>query len=408
MRGITHFSARRSLVLFCTAFAALLLAAPAGAALTDNFVSTGNAQARWINEPAAPPFSTDTKSIELSVQARSAIDYNDAAWVTFRGFASTPPTTPPSFVYKLNQTGSSGGSVRLVMRFSDGGYGFLRPAALQAGVWSLANGAGRNWESKDGKVPCGTTLLYSEMLACHPGTTVTSVEVISDSGWLYSGRFAALIDNISYGGEVVMAPAPPVLGQSLNVAPVSGKVMARLPDVPDQVVRSDLDRVDGLVQGLPVGGKIDTRGGVVRLIALRGDARSSLQSGKFTGGAFSVGQASRGRRRGVVTLRLKASSRAGCTTTATARLSANGPLVRITRRRRGLLRRLRGNARGKFRTRGRYSSAISRGTEWTMSDRCEGTLLKVKKGKMAVRDFRRKRTIIVRAGQSYLAKAPGY
>jgi hypothetical protein len=39
-------------------------------------------------------------------------------------------------------------------------------------------------------------------------------------------------------------------------------------------------------------------------------------------------------------------------------------------------------------------------------DRCDGTLTKVKRGKVAVRDFRRKRTIVVAAGKSYLARAP--
>ena len=41
------------------------------------------------------------------------------------------------------------------------------------------------------------------------------------------------------------------------------------------------------------------------------------------------------------------------------------------------------------------------------ADRCDGTLTKVRRGRVAVRDFRRKRTVIVRAGKSYLAKAPG-
>jgi hypothetical protein len=42
-----------------------------------------------------------------------------------------------------------------------------------------------------------------------------------------------------------------------------------------------------------------------------------------------------------------------------------------------------------------------------MADRCDGTLTSVKRGKVAVRDFRRKRTIVVGAGKSYLARAQG-
>ena len=44
---------------------------------------------------------------------------------------------------------------------------------------------------------------------------------------------------------------------------------------------------------------------------------------------------------------------------------------------------------------------------WTVADRCDGTLTTVKRGKVAVRDFRRKKTILLAAGKSYLAKAPG-
>jgi 2-polyprenyl-3-methyl-5-hydroxy-6-metoxy-1,4-benzoquinol methylase len=71
------------------------------------------------------------------------------------------------------------------------------------------------------------------------------------------------------------------------------------------------------------------------------------------------------------------------------------------------VRRLRSSATGRFRTRGRNSSATVRGTIWTTTDRCDGTLTTVKRGKVDVRDFRRKKTILVRAGKSYLAKAPG-
>ena len=40
-------------------------------------------------------------------------------------------------------------------------------------------------------------------------------------------------------------------------------------------------------------------------------------------------------------------------------------------------------------------------------DRCDGTLTKVRRGAVVVRDFRRKRNVVVRAGKSYLARARG-
>jgi hypothetical protein len=389
-----------------------LTAAPsAWAALSDTFVTSGKAQARWINEPAAPPGSTDTQSIELAVEARSAVDFNDAAWVAFTGFASAPPAAAPSFVYKISQTGLSGGSVRLVIRFSDGGYGFLRPTTFQAGVWALANGNGANWESNGGQ-PCGSALTYAQMLACHPGATVTSVEIINDSGWLYNGRFSALVDNISYGGDVLTKPAPPILGKRVTVSPVSGKVLVRLPlTAKAGEKKSDLDRVDGLTQGLPVGSKVDTRRGTINMKSVRGGRGSKYQSGKFSGSVFTVVQQGRGRGRGLTTLRLKPADRRRCIVGSSAsRSSAGGPVANTSarRRRRGLLRRLRGRGNGKFRTRGRYSSASVIGTVWETLDLCEGTLVRVKEGRVKVRDFKKKKTVHVKAGQSYLARAPGY
>jgi hypothetical protein len=42
-----------------------------------------------------------------------------------------------------------------------------------------------------------------------------------------------------------------------------------------------------------------------------------------------------------------------------------------------------------------------------MDDRCDGTLTKVRRGRLVVRDLRRKRSVSLKAGQSYLARAPG-
>jgi len=67
-------------------------------------------------------------------------------------------------------------------------------------------------------------------------------------------------------------------------------------------------------------------------------------------------------------------------------------------------RRLWGDGKGRFRTQGSFSSATVRGTKWLTEDRCDGTLTRVKKGTVTVRDFARKRTVILRAGQRYLAK----
>ena len=75
--------------------------------------------------------------------------------------------------------------------------------------------------------------------------------------------------------------------------------------------------------------------------------------------------------------------------------------------RRDPVRRLWGHDRGgRFRTFGRHSQATVRGTRWLTADTCAGTLTFVKRGAVVVRDFARRRNVLVRAGHRYLARAP--
>jgi streptogramin lyase len=184
------------------------------------------------------------------------------------------------------------------------------------------------------------------------------------------------------------AAAPPVLGRTVNVQTVSGRVFVKQGRrfVP----------VTGERQ-LPVGSILDTRRGVVRLTSAA-NTRGALQSGDFTSGIFAVLQSRR--LRGLTDLNLTGGSFRGCA----ARAGSNATAARLSGR---VVRRLRGTAHGRFRTRGRYSAATVRGTIWDTIDRCDGTLTHVRRGVVVVRDLHLRRNITVRAGKSYLAKAPG-
>ena len=197
---------------------------------------------------------------------------------------------------------------------------------------------------------------------------------------------------------------PPVRGVTVNVAPVKGKVLVSLPRSATRAAQ----RVPGLkgrrfvpltgARQIPVRSLLDTRKGTVRLTSAR-DLRGTLQSGDFSAGVFQVLQSRRSSARGLTELRLKGASFRSCGR------STRGKRASISRRRsRRSVRRLRSNATGRFRTRGRYSSATVRGTVWTTTDRCDGTLTAVRRGRVAVRDFRRKKTVTVRAGKRYLAR----
>ena len=64
-------------------------------------------------------------------------------------------------------------------------------------------------------------------------------------------------------------------------------------------------------------------------------------------------------------------------------------------------------ATASFRTRASNSVITVRGTTWYVADRCDGTLTRVTSGSVSVRDLRRQRTVVVRAGHSYLARPTG-
>ena len=148
---------------------------------------------------------------------------------------------------------------------------------------------------------------------------------------------------------------------------------------------------------LPVASFIDARRGTTRLTSARTRREDQIQDGLFSAGVFQVLQSRRVRARGLTNLKLSGGSFKRC-----ARAGKGAGAAGISRR---AIRRLRGNARGRFRTTGRNSSATVRGTIWEVIDRCDGTLTRVKRGRVVVRDFRRKKTVIVRAGKSYLAQA---
>ena len=75
------------------------------------------------------------------------------------------------------------------------------------------------------------------------------------------------------------------------------------------------------------------------------------------------------------------------------------------RSRRARARKLRTREKGKGRVEvvGKYSTGASYGTDWLTEDRCDGTLA-VFRGTVLVQDFGQKKKVVVRAGDSHLAK----
>jgi Tol biopolymer transport system component len=221
--------------------------------------------------------------------------------------------------------------------------------------------------------------------------------VLQEELWRINANDGSGLLRLGAGSTTFMdwGPARAELGKAVSVAVVRGTVLIGLPGKTARAAQKGQSFVP--LQGLrtiPVGSLLDTRRGTVRLTSALDSKGAQLQSGNFSAGVFKVLQ-SRGRR-GLTDLKLTGSSFKGC--------GARGSTAGIARFSRRKVRRLRSNAKGRFRTHGRYSSATVRGTKWDTVDRCDGTLTRVTRGRVVVRDFRRKRSITVRAGRSYFAR----
>ena len=215
-------------------------------------------------------------------------------------------------------------------------------------------------------------------------------------------------------------PPPPVLGQAVDVKPVSGLVLVKLPGQSARDASGAHLRVHaGLAKGvgfipltearqLPTGTQVDARLGKIQLTAAASTRHGKLQNGTFNGGLFKLSQDRGGFTKGLTTLSLLEGAFPGSPTYASCKAKkatdATAPFASAALSS-TVLQSLRSSAHGKFRTRGHYSAATVRGTAWTMSDRCDGTLVTVQRDTVAVQDFVRHVTVVVRAGHSYLARA---
>ena len=150
-----------------------------------------------------------------------------------------------------------------------------------------------------------------------------------------------------------------------------------------------------------MGASVDARKGHVRLYAVV-DRTGKVQAATFYGGVFRVTQ--RGR---VIDLALRGPVPTCGTSTAkkaTASAAKKKPKPKKKKKKKHRTRRLWGSGKGSFRTSGHYSAATIRGTKWLVEDGCHRTITRVVHGVVAVRDFRRHKTILVRAGHRYVAR----
>jgi hypothetical protein len=142
---------------------------------------------------------------------------------------------------------------------------------------------------------------------------------------------------------------------------------------------------------VPLDTVVDVRRGRVRMTTTS-NRSGGVQKGEFYGGVYTTRQ-SGSSGRPITELRLAES--------LICRPSTRSSGVTASRAR---SRRLWGNARGRYRTRGRFSTATVRGTIWVQKDNCRTTTTVVREGSVTVRDLVKRKNVTVRAGKRYVAR----
>jgi hypothetical protein len=153
----------------------------------------------------------------------------------------------------------------------------------------------------------------------------------------------------------------PELGRKFVVALVSGDVFVKRPG------QAGSSRLRGR-RIIRVGSTVNATKGRVKLTGAL--TRVKRSKGTFSEGAFIATQARR--KRAVIDLEMTGGNFGTCT--AAARTALNSRVVR----------RLRGSAKGRFRTRGKHSAATVRGTKWLTEDLCDTTEISTQEGTVDV------------------------
>ena len=181
---------------------------------------------------------------------------------------------------------------------------------------------------------------------------------------------------------------PPKAGKSFNIEPAGGKVSTKCKD---EGAFRKLDKPKQVTLDC----EIDADGGTVSVTASKGSS-GKTQTALFWGGTFDIDQETGDNREAVMTL----AGERRCEKRGDG--MGNG---RQLSRKGSKGRKLWGSGEGNYKTVGSHGSATVTGTIWLVHDRCDGsTLFKVKKGTVVVSDFVKDNSVVLQAGQSYIAK----
>ena len=195
----------------------------------------------------------------------------------------------------------------------------------------------------------------------------------------------------------------PVAGVNSVVSALSGEVYVKLPAAARGVVKG-FQPLKGIAS-VPIGSVLDTRKGRASVTTAAdfrtaADPRHRTQTANLADGILRIKQPRKHRRNAPTRpfTDLVLASAAGAQAVCATR-SRTSPI-------KGVVRRLAAKTKGRFRTVGGASTTtVTKGATFTITDRCTGTLTDVRRGRANVFDRRLRRTIAVKSGHTYLARA---
>jgi PKD repeat protein len=277
-------------------------------------------------------------------------------------------------------------------------------AAVSAGATDDWSQPTIGWSFGDGDIAFGDAVTHTFTA---PGTYSVTGTAIDAAG-----------NTASFTHAVTVAEAPPpedepTRGVDFNASTVSGTVLVSTPKgiVPRALARRPAVRAAAAIKpphgyspfrelgkddNIPVGSILDASKGISSITMAASADGAVTQTGKFSQGVFKTKQSAKAALTTTVMMgggNFKRDCRAS---------GASKSGVAAARRRFG--RRLFSNVRGRFRTRGRNSTATVRGTRYLVKDSCRGTRTSVRKGSVRVFDLVKHKGRTVKAGKSYLAR----
>jgi hypothetical protein len=217
--------------------------------------------------------------------------------------------------------------------------------------------------------------------------TASTTEVPTDEAPAQIVGTSGVLSNIA------VALAPPQLGVTGNLTPLGGVVLVKLPGSNKWVPLTSVRQV-------PFGTIIDARHGKVSVTTV--DRFGRLQTMTFYEGMFKLTQA---RNNGQVLAALAGGNFSVCPTAKERAHIARARTSRASRKH--TVRKLWAEGHGTYSTKGNYAAGAVLGTRWLTVDQCGGTLIRVSTDRVTVSNLVNHRHVTVKAGHSYLAKAPG-